>query len=289
MNRILTAWALVLVPLAGNIAELYDAGVAAHLERSLDAASAAYDEVLRTDPPREPTAAEWSTIERFAPRVFTTKTEPFALTDVAAIVNPDTGVIAYHLIWDDDIDFPDDNDPSDHEVVWSMPSADRRTLARFVTYFHGRQLIADQAALEDAATHGGRPAVFVQWGKHGSMPLGWQRQRIVAEENETESAYYPVGRPITIEEYNRGTWRKLATEGRRAIDNPIAGRLGWPRRFEGTWDAFSTFPSAIDPRPMMRGRRTALVSRWNSATLNRWLIRYNFKPKTEWPDTADTP
>jgi hypothetical protein len=27
-----------------------------------------------------------------------------------------------------------------------------------------------------------------------------------------------------------------------------------------------------------------LVSRWNNATIDRHLLRYNFRPKTEWPD-----
>jgi hypothetical protein len=262
----------------------YDAGVAAHLERSLDAASAAYDAVLVESPPRAPSADEWRAIERFAPRVFTTAGEPFELRDVAAIVHPETGVIAFHFFWDDDIDYPDDNDPSDHEVVWSIPSSDRTRLLGFRTYFHGRELAAGAPALGDAAAHGGRPAVYVQWGKHGAMPLGWERLTITAEDGETESTYYPIDRPITLEQYNHGTWRKLTVEGRRQRGNPIAARLNWPERFEGDWRAFSTFPKAIDVVPIIRRHRTALVTRWTNAALNRWLIRYNFKPKTEWPD-----
>jgi len=26
------------------------------------------------------------------------------------------------------------------------------------------------------------------------------------------------------------------------------------------------------------------VSRWNSATINQHFLRYNFRPKTEWPE-----
>lgn len=287
MKPSLTA-ALIVIGLSSlatpSLQELHESGIAHHLERSLDAASGVYDEVLRRDPPREPTPAEWRAIERFAPRIFVTASEPFQLRDAAAIMHPDTGLIAYHLFWDDDIDFPDDNDPSDHEVVWSTVSRDQATLTGFRTYFHGRVLAADDEALRDAAAHGGRPAAFVQWGKHGSMPQGWQRLSIVAEDGETESAYYPLDRPITLLEYNRGTWRKLTAEGRRVPGNPIAARAGWPLKFAGDWPAFSTFPVGIDPVPMMRERRAALVSRWNAATLNRWLVRYNFRPKLEWPD-----
>jgi hypothetical protein len=267
--------------------ELHESGIAHHMERSLDAAAAAYDEVLRRDPPREPTSVEWTTVARFAPRVFVTRMEPFRLMDAAAIVHPSGDVIAYHLFWEDDIDYPDDNEPSDHEVVWCILSSDRTRLQAFRTYFHGRVLAGADEALRDAVLHGGRPAVMVQWGKHGSMPRGWERLSIAAEDGETESDYVKLDRPISLEEYNKGTWRKLTTAGRRARDNPIAARAGWPATFDGDWRAFAKFPTHIDPLPMIQQRRTALVSRWNAAALNRWLIRYNFRPKLEWPDDDD--
>jgi hypothetical protein len=28
------------------------------------------------------------------------------------------------------------------------------------------------------------------------------------------------------------------------------------------------------------------VSRWNSATINQHFLRYNFRPKTEWPESV---
>ena len=135
--------------------DIHDAAVAHHLERSLDQASAGYDETLRRDPPRELTADEWRMVERFTPRLFVTDTEPFQLQDAGAIVHPDGRTIAYHLFWDDDIDYPDDNDPSDHEVVWCVTSADRRSLVGFFTYFHNRVLVAPPEALRDAAAHHG--------------------------------------------------------------------------------------------------------------------------------------
>src|SRR5918996_4415636 len=102
--------------------ELHEVGIAHHLERSLNEAAEAYDRALALEPPRDPNAIEWQRITAFAPRVFAQRDEPFALTDVAAILHPQTGIIAYHLFWEDDIDFPDDNDPCDHEVVWVQPS-----------------------------------------------------------------------------------------------------------------------------------------------------------------------
>jgi hypothetical protein len=253
-----------------------------HMHRSLDEASAEYAATLELDPPRPPTAAERRIVERLAPRVFVTRTEPFALRDVVAVIHPDEPIIAYHLLWDDDIDYPDDNDPSDHELVWVRYRPDG-TLDRFWTYFHGRILDGGPVAVSDAAAHGMRPAVFVQWGKHGSMPLGWASQPIEADAGETEAGFYPIGTPITLEVYNRGTYQKLSTEGARAADHPLARLNGWPRSFAGSWAEFSRFDRPVEVLGLLRARPMILVSRWNSATLNQRFLRYNFKPKSEWP------
>src|SRR5262245_40650935 len=86
-------------------------GVDFHNQRRLDEASREYARALSLDPPRAPSAAELSTIRRFAPRLLTTAAEFFPLKDAAAVLHPTERLIAYHLFWEDDIDFPDDNDP----------------------------------------------------------------------------------------------------------------------------------------------------------------------------------
>ena len=100
---------------------LHEDGVAAHLQRRLSEAAALYDQALKIEPPVVPGATDLATALRLAPLLRTTVAEPFALRDAAAIVHPESGIIAYHFFWEDDIDFPDDNDPSDHEVVWVRP------------------------------------------------------------------------------------------------------------------------------------------------------------------------
>ena len=266
-------------------AEHHERGVAAHLRRSLDDASTEYAEALRIDPPRPPTAEERAIVERVAPRILTTASEPFQLRDVVAIIHPDQRLIAFHLLWDDDIDYPDDNDPSDHEVAWVSYTADGR-FDRLWTYFHGRVLDGGEAARDDARKHGGRPAVLVQWGKHGSMPADWRSHEIEANPTETEADFYPTGMPITLERYNRGTFEKLKGIGARDADHPLARLFDWPRVFRGDWKAFSEFPKTIDSRARLKDGRMVLVSRWNSATLNQRFLRYNFKPKIEWPSDA---
>ena len=106
-------------------------------------------------PPVPPTDVQRSRVLRLAPRVFVNAREPFALKDVAAIVHPNERVIAYHLFWEDDIDFPDDNEPSNHEVVWVRYDADDR-VAAVSTLFHGRvvNMAADRLAGAGGMVHG---------------------------------------------------------------------------------------------------------------------------------------
>jgi len=146
------------------------------------------------------------------------------------------------------------------------------------------QRMPDMVVELDAAANGQRPAVYVQWGKHGSMPAGWQRQEIERDEGDAEAEFLPSDGPITLERFNRAAFDKLSKAGARHADHPLARRGGWPARFTGAWTDFSTFSRSVDALALLKSRRMVLVSRWNSATINRHFLRYNFKPKLEWPD-----
>ena len=67
-----------------NAAEHHEAGVAYHLQRSLDEAAREYDQALRIDPPRPPPPEDHRRMLSLAPRVFFTAGEPFGLRDAAA-------------------------------------------------------------------------------------------------------------------------------------------------------------------------------------------------------------
>jgi hypothetical protein len=256
-------------------------GINFHLKRCLDEASQEYAAALELDPPREPSAAQKHLARRFLPRIHVTLAEPFRLQDFAVILHPTSRMVAYHFFWEDDIDFPEDNDPCDHEVMWVEYAEDEETIIGFVTYFHGRLLRAGEEAIQDARAHGGRPRVNVQWGKHGSLPLGWETMKIVADEGDLEKKYYPLQRNITLLDYNRGTYEKLSKEGRRLSDHPLGKR--WPKKFPGSWKDFKDFSKTVDPSGLLDSRQMIKVSRWNSATINQHFLRYNFRPKTEWP------
>jgi hypothetical protein len=195
------------LPSPETAAARHHRGVEFHNQRRLDEASREYARALSLEPARPPSAAELSTVRRFAPRLYTTASEVFLLKDAAAVLHPTERLIAYHFFWEDDIDFPDDNDPCDHEVVWVQFAPDGQSIERFWTYFHGRILEGGELALHDARAHGLRPRVNVQWGKHGSLPEGWEAMTIVADAADIEHEYLTVGTAIPLLDYNHGTCR----------------------------------------------------------------------------------
>lgn len=255
--------------------DLHDTAVGLHLERRLTEAGALYDEALAHEPPRAPSSSEAALVRRLAPMVFTTASEPFALRDAAAILHPTARRIAYHLFWDDDLDFPDDFEPSDHEVVW-VGYSEEGEARQLWTYFHGRVLTAPAPP--------GRNAVYVQWGKHGSLPGNWRSLHITPEVTEVPDGIPISAGAIALPEYLDASFRKLSTSGRRLPGNPLARRLGWPLRFAGTAQQFVTFDRPVDPLPLLDRDGSVLVSRFNSGPLSRWIIPYNFRPKLEWPE-----
>jgi len=234
-----------------------------HDERRLKEASADYAEVLRLDPPREPTEEELALIRRFTPCLYVTPSEPFPLVDFAAIMHPDKPIISYHMFWDDDIDFPSDNDPCDHEEVWVEYDPKTRDVQEVYTYYHGR-ILHTREAVEDARQHGGRPRINVQWGKHGSLPVGWEKMLGTA-----------------IYQDMRRTYRRLHTEGHRELNHPLA--RNWPRTFEGSWEDFIDFSKSVEPLELLDAKGMVMVSRWTNAVIDQYFLRYNFRGKKEWP------
>jgi hypothetical protein len=277
--KFIVAAFFVLILLSLNIfAQTADTAEAHHLRgydfhnrRCLDDASREYAQVLKLDPPRNLNAEEWKLVRTFAPRLYTHAKEFFPLKDVAVIVHPTERLIAYHLMWADDVDFPEDNDPSDHEVIWVQYSADKKSLEKIWTYFHGHILEGREEALRDARTHVMRPRVNVQWGKHGSLLVGWE-EMTVQQNNAT----------VTLKQYNESTFKQLS-KGTRMQNHPLSLRFGWPQKFEGDWNNFISFSRYFDPLILLNKMKMAKVTRWNNATINQHFLPYNFRAKTEWP------
>ena len=101
-----------------------------------------------------------------APVLYIQRDEWFPLDRAVAVVHPSRPIIAYHLLWRDDVhgSWIPFTVPTDEEVVWVGydPSGAPTDLW---TYWHGTILHADWRTR-------GTPAIDVQWGKHGSLPHG---------------------------------------------------------------------------------------------------------------------
>ena len=81
-----------------------------------------------------------------------------------AVVNPTRSVIAYHLLWKDDVhgSWIPFTVPTDEEVVW-VGYDSTRAPTDIWTFWHGTLLHTDWRDR-------GQVAIDVQWGKHGSLP-----------------------------------------------------------------------------------------------------------------------
>jgi tetratricopeptide (TPR) repeat protein len=259
---------------------------ALHLRRRLDEAASHYRRLLELDQPRPLDERRRAAMLRFSPRLFQVRSDPFRLLDAVAIHHPDEPLIAYHFFWEDDIDFPADNDPCDHELVWVRYDPASNALSEFYTYFHGR-ILSTAEAVRDAVAHNGRPRVNVQWGKHGSLPTGWETLEIQANADDSEQRYLDLQRPGNLKNYNFAAFQKLHSEGRQHPTHPRTS--GWPVRFEGSWDDFIRFDRQVDLAAHLSAPNRLAVSRWNNAALQQNSLAYNFRPKTEWPDWKDRP
>jgi hypothetical protein len=103
---------------------------------------------------------------RLAPLLYLQRDEWFQLDRAVAVVHPSRPIIAYHLLWHDDVHgaWIPHTIPTDEEIVWIAYDLSGAPTDMW-TYWHGKVLHADWRGR-------GTPAVDVQWGKHGLLPRG---------------------------------------------------------------------------------------------------------------------
>ncbi len=99
-----------------------------------------------------------------APLLYIQRDEWFPLERVVAVLHPTRPVIAYHLLWKDDVhgSWIPFTVPTDEEVVWVAYDSTYAPTDIW-TFWHGTMLHADWRDR-------GQVAIDVQWGKHGSLP-----------------------------------------------------------------------------------------------------------------------
>jgi hypothetical protein len=101
-----------------------------------------------------------------APVLFLQRDEWFPLERVVAVVHPTRRIVAYHLLWRDDVhgSWIPFTVPTDQEIVWvGYDSTGAPT--DLWAFWHGKILHSDWRDR-------GPVTVDVQWGKHGSLPRG---------------------------------------------------------------------------------------------------------------------
>ena len=100
-----------------------------------------------------------------APLLYLQPDEWFPLSRAVAVVHPTRPVIAYHLLWRDDVhgSWIPFTVPTDQEIVWVGYDPATGTPTDLWTFWHGDIL---HTPWKDR----GRAAIDVQWGKHGSLP-----------------------------------------------------------------------------------------------------------------------
>lgn len=126
--------------------------------------------VLPAVPQRLPDQADSADValaRALAPDLHVQRDEPFTLERVVAVVHPSRPIIAYHLLWSHDVNgqWVPWAKASDAEEVWVGYDPVSLAPTELWTYWHG-------VILHTPWADKGRPAVAVQWGKHGDLPFG---------------------------------------------------------------------------------------------------------------------
>lgn len=101
-----------------------------------------------------------------APVLFLQRDEWFPLARVVAVVHPKRPIIAYHLLWRDDVhgSWIPFTVPTDEEIVW-VGYDSTRSPTDVWSFWHG-------TILHTPWRNRGPVTINVQWGKHGSFPRG---------------------------------------------------------------------------------------------------------------------
>ena len=100
-----------------------------------------------------------------APVLYLQRDERFPLSRVVAVVHPTKRIIAYHLLWRDDVNgsWIPFTVATDQEIVW-VGYDQSGAPTEVWTYWHGTIL--------HTPWNRSQVAIDVQWGKHGSLPRG---------------------------------------------------------------------------------------------------------------------
>ena len=271
INRVIEYFKKGLKSDSDNILYHYRLGYAYHLMRRLMEASNEYEKVLKLDPPRLSTEADLKLAVKYAPRLFVNPKEYFKIKDLVAVIHPAKPIICYNLFWEDDIDYPGNNDPSDHELLWIEFNQVNGKVVGVYTYFH-KAILFTEESVKDANLHHQRAKVFGEWGEHGTLPLKWEKLH-------PEAIFEKIGKKIKIK-----NMAQRYQELRKSIKNPFHPMArDWPKKFTGSYKDFINFSKYIELDRLLKKKKMVITSKWPNVVINQHFLNYNYFPKKQWP------
>jgi hypothetical protein len=200
---------------------------------------------------------------RFAPRLYMHDADSTEIFEIVPVFHPERPVIAYHLFLGDDALFAGWGKEIDHEILWVEYDPVTFKVADVATYWHRTVLRTDKCTV-DAKASQQRPKVFVQWGQHGLLPLGWD-DLATARPRAELLAHYGLIKTLP---------RIPGTQ--KNVDGPVT--------FTGSWEEYIRFTREVDVAYYLE-KAEIVVSEYPDAEL-RALIepKYGvFGRKKEWP------
>ena len=198
--------------------------------------------------------------KRFAPVLYAHESEPYELIAAFAVLHPSKPYIAYHLFFEHDAVLFGGGD-ADHEILWVEYDPVSLKTVDVMSLWH-RTVIRTDRCLMEAKACGQRPTLFVQWGQHGILPLGWESLLSVRPRLEVVAHYSIV--------HNLNRAPKIGSRRSAVV-------------FEGTYNDYVRFETRIDSRSHI-SRDGVFVAEFSEEKLKALTAgRFSFKSKKEWP------
>jgi len=191
------------------------------------------------------------------PIVLIHEKEPSGILFYTAIIHPHKNIVAYHIGFDFDIDYPSESpyekwpDEFDNEVFW-VEYNDNYESTTLTTLFHGYKAVITLSRRD-------RPMVGIEWGKHGILPLNG---RVVIK-------------PYAVYLKLRWSWFRLSTYGIKNKNNPQIKHM--LKKYQGNWKSYNNF-TYILPNSLL----TLMVCEYENACLFYARNSVYFKPRIEW-------
>lgn len=194
-----------------------------------------------------------------APVLHVQRDEPFTLERVVAVIHPTRPIIAYHLLWNHDINgqWVPWAKASDAEEIWVGYDRATHLPTDLWTYWHGDILHTSWKAK-------GTPEISVQWGKHGNLPYGVIESDL--PRSRTLNLFY-VAEFVLLPDI----WLGKASHG-------------------GPWGFFHSYERYRDFSKIMplQSRLDAIVTADDPRSVLQKVFGARHADKQAWPDTTNT-